>query len=137
EVIVNGDAPAAIASASGGPEAVVPPKTAEQKIARRNELKAKKHSIVDDTSNINEAVNTAHDVSAASSQGQASALTYADDVMRGHFARECKAPRNQGNMNGDNTRRVILVETPTNALVVTDRMGIGAIKLKKELQTLL
>ncbi|GJR30563.1 ribonuclease H-like domain-containing protein [Tanacetum coccineum] len=152
----------------------------------------------DNTSSINEAVNTAYDVSAASSQGQASSSTYADDVMfsffanqsnsplldnedleqidtddlkdmdlkwqvamltmrvkrfikktgrnlnfncketvgfdktkvecynchrRGHFARECRAPRNQGNRNGDNTRRVVPVETPANALVVTDGMG--------------
>ncbi|GJZ20858.1 ribonuclease H-like domain-containing protein [Tanacetum coccineum] len=39
---------------------------------------------------------------------------------RGHFARECRVLRNQGNRNGDNTRRVILMETPANALVVTD-----------------
>ncbi|GJZ22166.1 putative ribonuclease H-like domain-containing protein, partial [Tanacetum coccineum] len=45
---------------------------------------------------------------------------------RGHFARECKAPRNQGNMNKDagyrsrdNTRRTVPVET-SNALVVQD-----------------
>ncbi|GJR31369.1 hypothetical protein Tco_1107601 [Tanacetum coccineum] len=38
EVIVNGDAPA-IASAST--EGLIPPKTAEQKLARKNELKAK------------------------------------------------------------------------------------------------
>nr|GEZ50269.1 hypothetical protein [Tanacetum cinerariifolium] len=41
EVIVNGDSPASIASVSGGAEATLPPKTTEQKIARRNELKAK------------------------------------------------------------------------------------------------
>ncbi|GJY10527.1 hypothetical protein Tco_0378712 [Tanacetum coccineum] len=46
EVIVNGDAPAPITSVSGGSEAAVPPKTNEQKIARMNELKAKKHSVV-------------------------------------------------------------------------------------------
>nr|GEZ36709.1 hypothetical protein [Tanacetum cinerariifolium] len=40
-VIVNGDAPASTASVSGGAETAIPPKTAEQKIARRNELKAK------------------------------------------------------------------------------------------------
>ncbi|GJR52538.1 hypothetical protein Tco_1403059 [Tanacetum coccineum] len=40
EVIVNGDAPA-IASASTGTEGPIPPKTAEQKLARKNELKAK------------------------------------------------------------------------------------------------
>ncbi|GJW14127.1 ribonuclease H-like domain-containing protein [Tanacetum coccineum] len=40
EVIVNGDAPA-IASASDGTEGHIPPKTAKQKLARKNELKAK------------------------------------------------------------------------------------------------
>ncbi|GJW14188.1 hypothetical protein Tco_0018321, partial [Tanacetum coccineum] len=44
EVIVNGDAPA-IASASAGTEGPIPPKTTEQKLARKNELKAKNHSI--------------------------------------------------------------------------------------------
>ncbi|GJY27683.1 ribonuclease H-like domain-containing protein [Tanacetum coccineum] len=39
---------------------------------------------------------------------------------RGHFARECRAPRNQGNRNGDAPRRIVLVETPANALVVQD-----------------
>ncbi|GJZ74663.1 ribonuclease H-like domain-containing protein [Tanacetum coccineum] len=55
---------------------------------------------------------------------------------RGHFARECKAPRNQGNRNGDagywnrdNTRRTIPVETSEalvvqhNALIVQDGLG--------------
>ncbi|GJT22700.1 ribonuclease H-like domain-containing protein [Tanacetum coccineum] len=42
---------------------------------------------------------------------------------RGHFARECRAPRNKGNRNGDNPRSVVPVETPANALVVTDGMG--------------
>ncbi|GJZ23594.1 hypothetical protein Tco_0561053 [Tanacetum coccineum] len=36
EVIVNGDAPA-IASASAGTDGPIPPKTAEQKLARKNE----------------------------------------------------------------------------------------------------
>ncbi|GKC67393.1 hypothetical protein Tco_1099991, partial [Tanacetum coccineum] len=40
EVILNGDAPA-IASASAGTEGPIPPKTAEQRLARMNELKAK------------------------------------------------------------------------------------------------
>ncbi|GKB15594.1 putative ribonuclease H-like domain-containing protein [Tanacetum coccineum] len=55
---------------------------------------------------------------------------------RGHFARECRAPRNQGNMNGDagyrsrdNTRRTVPVETSDalvvqdNALIVQDGLG--------------
>nr|GEV99059.1 ribonuclease H-like domain-containing protein [Tanacetum cinerariifolium] len=44
-------------------------------------------------------------------------------TWRGHFARECRAPRSQGNRNRDNTRRVIPVETLANALVVIDGMG--------------
>ncbi|GJU03276.1 ribonuclease H-like domain-containing protein [Tanacetum coccineum] len=43
---------------------------------------------------------------------------------RGHFARECMAPRNQENRNRENTRRVVPVETTTsNALVSCDGTG--------------
>ncbi|GKD08080.1 hypothetical protein Tco_1187765, partial [Tanacetum coccineum] len=52
----------------------------------------------------------------------------------GYFARECIAPRNQGNGNGDagyrsrdNTRRAVLVET-FDALVVQDNALIGLIQ---------
>ncbi|GJR05372.1 ribonuclease H-like domain-containing protein [Tanacetum coccineum] len=255
EVIMNGDAPAIASASTEGP---IPPKTAEQKLARKNELKAKStlllaipdehllkfHGIKDaktlweaikarfggnkeskkmqktilkqqyenftasrsegldktydrfqklisqleihgevisqedanlkllrnDTSSSNEAFNTAYDVPAAMSKGQASSSTYADDIdtddleemdrkwqvamltmrvnrflkktrrnlnfngketvgydktkvecynyhKRGHFARECRAPRNQGNRNGDTPRRIVPVETPANALV--------------------
>ncbi|GJU21324.1 hypothetical protein Tco_1154666 [Tanacetum coccineum] len=38
EVIMNGDAPAIASASTEGP---IPPKTAEQKLARKNELKAK------------------------------------------------------------------------------------------------
>ncbi|GJV00392.1 putative reverse transcriptase domain-containing protein [Tanacetum coccineum] len=108
-IIVNGDAPA-IASASAGTEGPIPPKTAEQKLARKNELKAKstlllaipdEHllkpiqdqaqaqtlklyvafcNLLANTSSTNEAVNIAHEVSTASLQGQASSSTYVDDI---------------------------------------------------------
>ncbi|GJY87221.1 retrovirus-related pol polyprotein from transposon TNT 1-94 [Tanacetum coccineum] len=42
---------------------------------------------------------------------------------RGHFARECRALRNQGNRNGDVSRRIVPVETLANALVVQDGIG--------------
>ncbi|GJT50110.1 putative ribonuclease H-like domain-containing protein [Tanacetum coccineum] len=42
---------------------------------------------------------------------------------RGHFARECRAPRNQGNRNGDVSKRIVPIETPANALVVQDGIG--------------
>ncbi|GJW05380.1 ribonuclease H-like domain-containing protein [Tanacetum coccineum] len=43
---------------------------------------------------------------------------------RCHFARECRAPRNQGNRNRDAPRRNAPVDTSTtNALVVQDGIG--------------
>ncbi|GJS46994.1 putative ribonuclease H-like domain-containing protein [Tanacetum coccineum] len=43
---------------------------------------------------------------------------------RGHFARECRAPRNQENRNRENTRRVVPVEiTTSNALISCDGLG--------------
>ncbi|GKD04350.1 hypothetical protein Tco_1179324, partial [Tanacetum coccineum] len=89
----------------------------------------------DDTSSTNKAVNIAHEVSTANSQGQASSSSYADDVMfyffvsqsnsqyRGHFTKECRVPRNQGNINRDVSRRIVPIETPANALFV--QYGIG------------
>ncbi|GJU31937.1 ribonuclease H-like domain-containing protein [Tanacetum coccineum] len=104
---------------------------------------------VEDTNSINE-VNTANGVSTTachSSLGKASSSLYIDDLMfsffvamlsmrKGHFARECRAPRNQGNMNGDigyrsrdNTKRTVPVETSDalvvldNALIVQDGLG--------------
>ncbi|GJX82639.1 hypothetical protein Tco_0332120 [Tanacetum coccineum] len=41
EVIVNGDSVAPVTSVSIGAEGPIPPKTAEQKLARKNKLKAK------------------------------------------------------------------------------------------------
>ncbi|GJZ84840.1 hypothetical protein Tco_0650179 [Tanacetum coccineum] len=45
------------------------------------------------TSSTNEAVNIAHEVSTASSQGQASSSTYADDVMFSFFANQSNSPQ--------------------------------------------
>nr|GEU77952.1 hypothetical protein [Tanacetum cinerariifolium] len=43
---------------------------------------------------------------------------------RGHFVRECRAPGNQENINTENTRRVVPVDTTTsNALVSCDGFG--------------
>ncbi|GKB93519.1 ribonuclease H-like domain-containing protein [Tanacetum coccineum] len=42
----------------------------------------------------------------------------------GHFARECRVPRNQENRGRENNRRTVTVETPTeNALVAQDELG--------------
>nr|GEU67007.1 hypothetical protein [Tanacetum cinerariifolium] len=43
---------------------------------------------------------------------------------RGHFVKECRAPRNQENKNRESTRRTVPVETPTSsALVSCDGLG--------------
>ncbi|GJR39761.1 ribonuclease H-like domain-containing protein [Tanacetum coccineum] len=43
---------------------------------------------------------------------------------RGHFARECRAPKNQENRNRENTRRVVPVETTTsNALISNSKVS--------------
>ncbi|GKD56228.1 retrovirus-related pol polyprotein from transposon TNT 1-94 [Tanacetum coccineum] len=43
---------------------------------------------------------------------------------RGHFARECRALRNQENRNKESTRRIVHVETTTsNALISCDGLG--------------
>ncbi|GKE87637.1 hypothetical protein Tco_1565112, partial [Tanacetum coccineum] len=97
------------------------------------------------SSSTNEIVNTAHNVSAASSKDQASIASYADDidandleeidlkwqmamltmrVKRGYFAKECNVLKNQGNRNRDAPRRNAPVDTSTtNALVVPDVIG--------------
>nr|GEU58777.1 ribonuclease H-like domain-containing protein [Tanacetum cinerariifolium] len=106
----------------------------------------------ENTTGINETVIATHDIHVAGSKEQPSASSYVDDRTRrnlnsngnepvsfvktrvecynfhrrGHFARECRAPRNQGNRSGDNKRRVVPVETHASALVVQDRLtGIG------------
>ncbi|GKG23227.1 ribonuclease H-like domain-containing protein, partial [Tanacetum coccineum] len=43
---------------------------------------------------------------------------------RGHFARVCRAPRNQDNKNKESSRRSVLLETSTStALVSCDGLG--------------
>ncbi|GJZ63361.1 hypothetical protein Tco_0619782 [Tanacetum coccineum] len=89
----------------------------------------------ENTSITNEAVNTAHE----SKLGYIGSLE-ADWIMmdleswdlkmasghayhEDHFAKECRAPRNQGNINRDASKRIVPVETPANALVVQDGIG--------------
>ncbi|GJX45860.1 putative ribonuclease H-like domain-containing protein [Tanacetum coccineum] len=44
---------------------------------------------------------------------------------RGHFARECRAPRNQDNRNKEPTRRTVLVEETTSNALVSQCDGFG------------
>nr|GEV46561.1 reverse transcriptase domain-containing protein [Tanacetum cinerariifolium] len=91
---MNGDAPAAITSVSGSADAVIPLKMTEQKIVSRNELKAKSILLL---AIPNEHLLKFHGIKNAKTLWEAIKTRY-----------------------GDNTRRVVPVETPANALVVTD-----------------
>nr|GEZ56919.1 hypothetical protein [Tanacetum cinerariifolium] len=120
EVIVNGDS---VSSASS--EGPIPPKTVEKKLARKNELKAKstlmlvildqhllKFHACKDVKSLWEAIKNRIEVECYNYH------------RRRHFARECRAPRNQGNRNRDAPTRNAPVETSTtNALVVQDGIG--------------
>ncbi|GJS45070.1 hypothetical protein Tco_0595191 [Tanacetum coccineum] len=146
EVIVYGDAPV-IASASTGTKGPIPPKTAEQKLARKNELKAKSTMLlvipdghllkfhgIKDAKNLWEAIKARFGGNKESKKMQKTILkqqyeNFAASRSEGLDKTYYYAPRNQGNRNGDAPRRVVPVETPANALVVQDgiddKAGLG------------
>ncbi|GJW25872.1 ribonuclease H-like domain-containing protein [Tanacetum coccineum] len=186
EVIINGDAPAVASASAEGP---IPPKTTEQKLERKNEVKAKstlllaipdehllKFHGIKDAKTLWEAIKARFGGNKESKKMQKTIMkrqyenftitrsegldkTYNSPLLdnedleqidtndlkekdlqwqvamlimrvecynchrRGYFTRECRAPKNQGNRNGDAPRRIVPVETPTNALVVQDEIG--------------
>ncbi|GKB92060.1 ribonuclease H-like domain-containing protein [Tanacetum coccineum] len=104
-----------------------------QKLVSQLEILGEKLSQEDVNQNTNEVVNTAHRVSAVSTQDLQQ--LYPDDLeeidLRWQMAmltmrarRECKTPRNQENRNKESTRRSVPVETTTsNALISCDGLG--------------
>nr|GEV75858.1 hypothetical protein [Tanacetum cinerariifolium] len=142
EVIVNSDVPASIAFVSGGVEAAIPPKTTKQKIARRNELKAKttillaildEHllNLQSDNEDL-EQIDT-HDLEDMGLKWQVAMLTIRVKrfIMKTGRNMNFNGKETIGfdkikeNRNKDNTRRVVPVETPANALVVTDGIDLN------------
>ncbi|GJZ76361.1 ribonuclease H-like domain-containing protein [Tanacetum coccineum] len=94
------------------------------------------------TSSSNEAVNAAHGDTPASIQVNKntgkkltingnetigfdkSKVEYYNCYKRGHFARECRAPRNQDNKNEESSKRIVPVETSTSTTLVScDGLG--------------
>nr|GFB45718.1 hypothetical protein [Tanacetum cinerariifolium] len=116
-------------------------------IKGQSSLSSNSHNVAfvssENTSSINDIVNAAPDIPAASSKEQPSASSYADDVMFSFFASQSNTPQLdnedleqidtddleemdlkwQGNRSGDNERSVVPVETPTSALVVQDGLA--------------
>ncbi|GJZ72183.1 hypothetical protein Tco_0636034 [Tanacetum coccineum] len=72
-------------------------KVYEAEIKSQSSLSSKSQNVAfvssENTSSTNEVVNTAHEVSTASSQGQAYSLTYADDVMFSFFVNQSNSPQ--------------------------------------------
>nr|GEW59805.1 hypothetical protein [Tanacetum cinerariifolium] len=162
EVILNGDSPPPTRSIDGVKKEY-PPITAEEKLARNNELKARgtllmalpnehqlKFKSYKNSMSLMEViekrfgVSVAHGVSATNSKDKASTLQnvdsfrdglevadgnvnyesqkipieYMKESRRGHFARECKAPKHQDNRNKEAPKRTVPVkESTSNALV--------------------
>ncbi|GJS11780.1 retrovirus-related pol polyprotein from transposon TNT 1-94 [Tanacetum coccineum] len=54
---------------------------------------------------------------------------------RGHFTRECRAPRNQDNSYKENTRRIVPVDTTTSNALVSQCDGFGSASLNSEVST--
>ncbi|GKA59452.1 hypothetical protein Tco_0758765 [Tanacetum coccineum] len=142
EVIVNGDSVSPVASASTGAEGPIPPKTAEQKLARKNELKAKstlmlaipdehllKFHACKDAKSLWEAIKNRFGGNKESKKMQKTILkqnyeNFAASSQEGLDKTYDRAPRNQGNINRDAPRKNAPVDTSTtNALVVQDRIG--------------
>ncbi|GJT49857.1 hypothetical protein Tco_0976014 [Tanacetum coccineum] len=159
-VILNGDSPPPKRIVDGV-EQTYPPTTAEEKLARKNELKVivsggnKESKKVQKTllkQHTNEAVKTAHGVSAANSKDNASTLpnvdSLSDAVIDSFFARnglevvdgnanneskeisqedrkESRAPKHQDNRNRETTRRTMPVEVTTSNALVSQCDGFG------------
>ncbi|GKC20285.1 hypothetical protein Tco_1022435 [Tanacetum coccineum] len=172
EVILNGNSPLPTRTADGV-ETSVPPTTAEHKLAWKNELKARgtqlmalpnEHQLKFNTyksaktqmeaieKSTNEAVKTAHDVSAANSNNNASTLpnvdSLSDAVIYSFFSRdrlkvadgnadneskeisqedmkESRAHKNQDSRNKETTTKTMPVEETTSNALVSQCDGFG------------
>nr|GEV93795.1 hypothetical protein [Tanacetum cinerariifolium] len=152
EVIVNGDSVSPVASASVDAEGHIPPKTVEQRLARKNELKVNstlmlaipdehllKFHACKDAKNGSQMTsgNAYHESKEVHNEDRKKLDLNGKETIgfdrtkvecynchrRGHFARECRAPRNQRNRNRDAPIRNAPVDTSTTNALVQDGIG--------------
>ncbi|GJR66436.1 reverse transcriptase domain-containing protein [Tanacetum coccineum] len=92
EVIVNGDAPAIASASTEDSMGSYQDQVYEAQIKSQSSSSSNYQNVAfvssENTSSTNEAVNTAHEVSTASSQGQASSSSYVDDVIFSFFVNQ-------------------------------------------------
>nr|GEY30358.1 retrovirus-related Pol polyprotein from transposon TNT 1-94 [Tanacetum cinerariifolium] len=113
EVILNGDSPAPTRVIEGVVQPVAPT-TAEQRLARKNELKAR--------------VSVVASVSAASAKIPVVALPNVDTLSNErYFTRECRSPKEtRRNVTAEPQRRNVPVETYTSNALVSQCDGVGS-----------
>nr|GEU74913.1 hypothetical protein [Tanacetum cinerariifolium] len=125
EVILNGDSPPPTRSVDGV-EKSYPHTTAEEKLARKNELKARGTLLM--------ALLNEHQLKFNSYKSSKSLM---EDIekrtkvecynydRRCHIARKCRAPKHQDNMNKQAPRRTVLFEDTTSNTLVSQCDGLG------------
>ncbi|GJZ47477.1 ribonuclease H-like domain-containing protein [Tanacetum coccineum] len=116
-----------------GVEKVIPPTTVEEKAQKRLEVKARSTLMMGIPNEHQLKFNSIMDVSHCWKILKRDLETIGFDNSKvecynfhkkGHFARECKAPRNYKNRNRKSKRRSVPVETTTsNALISCDGLG--------------
>nr|GEZ78590.1 hypothetical protein [Tanacetum cinerariifolium] len=134
-VILNGDSPVHEPLAVG---TIVPLKTEAQKLARKNELKAKTIKITfggnKESKKMHKTILKQQYENFVASRSKGLDKTYdsinetviaAHDIPATGSKEQPSASSyaDDGNMSADNERRVVIVETPASALVVQDRLG--------------
>nr|GEW07212.1 hypothetical protein [Tanacetum cinerariifolium] len=138
EVILNGDSPIPTRVIDGVVQSIAPT-TFKQRLARKNELKAreKRFGGYKETKKHNKSVSGVASVSTASAKVPISALPNVDTLSdavecynshgRGHFARECRSPKDtRRNVSVEPQRRNLPVETSTSGALVSQCYGVGS-----------